>query len=185
VQDGRGWSMTKFAASTEKLNGTNDWTYVEVVYQALPDAKSVNVFARRAGNKGPLSGKAYFKDVRLEKFVPSVDMKIPYLSVNASKNADGSMVYLMVINKNMDSPMTSTIDLKDFAPAAKGNAWVLNGPSVDATNEKKHDNVKVTHKTFEITGSPFEFIFEPHSLTAIEIEGNPPEIASAAKAVSQ
>lgn len=77
---------------------------------------------------------------------------------------------LMVINKNMDAPMTAAIEFKDFTPAVKGNAWVLNGPSVDATNEQKHDNVKITQYEFEIKSNPFKFTFEPHSLTAIEIE---------------
>ena len=97
------------------------------------------------------------------------DKKVFNLSVNASKSTDGSKVYLMVINKNMDDSETSTIDLKDFIPAAEGNVWILNGPSVDATNEVKHDNVKITHKQFEVKSSPFEFTFEPHSLTAIEL----------------
>ncbi|MFH1642938.1 MAG: alpha-L-arabinofuranosidase C-terminal domain-containing protein [Nanoarchaeota archaeon] len=184
VQDSRGWDATKSAASTDKITGTSDWTYVEVIYRTLDDASGVTVIARRIGNSEPFEGKAYFKDVKFEKFIPELEMKIPYLSVNASKSADEKKVYLMVINKNMDALMTAAIDLKDFAPAAKGNAWVLNGPSVDATNEKMHDNVKVTHRTFEIrqsqvlglksqesAGTQFEFTFEPHSLTAIEIEG--------------
>jgi len=95
---------------------------------------------------------------------------IPYLSVNASKSFDGKRVYLMVINKNMDGSMPATIELKDFVPASDANTWILNGPSVDATNEEKHDNVKVVHHEIEITGNLFEFTFEPHSLTAIEIK---------------
>jgi len=170
AQDARGWSQTKSASATERVKGTTDWKYVEVIYETLPDAKAVNVLVRRGGEKVPLKGKAYFKDVKLEKFIPSLDTKIPFLSVNVSKSVDGKKVFLMVINKNMDAPMTSKIDLKDFALASKGNAWVLNGPSVDATNEKKHDNVKVSHQKFEIKGNPFDFTFEPHSLTAIEIE---------------
>lgn len=173
AQDARGWTKTRSAASTAKVRGDTDWQYVETIYDTLPDARAVNVIARRIGEKGPLKGKAFFKDVQLEKFVPSVDTHIPYLSVNASRNQAGDKVYLMVINKNMDEAMTSTIDLKSFAPALKGNAWVLNGPGVDATNEKKHDNVKVTRHEFEIKENPFEFTFEPHSLTAIEIEGAP------------
>ncbi len=171
IQDGRGWTKTKSAENTETFTGTNDWTYVETIYETLPDADSVTVIARRIGDKGPLKGKAYFKDVRLEKFVPDLDMwKIPYLSVNASKSRDGKKIYLMVINKNMEKVETATIELKDFIPATQANAWVLNGPSVDATNEVKHDNVKVTHKTINIAGSKFEYTFEPHSLTAIEID---------------
>lgn len=170
VQDARGWNATHSAEATDKITGTTDWQYVETVYETLSDTKAVKVLARRVGETGPLQGKVFFKDVRLEKFIPSLDTKIPYLSVNASKSHDGKKVYLMVVNKNMGAPMTATIDLKDFVPALKGNAWVLNGPSIDATNEQKHDNVKVTHHEFEIKDTPFEFTFEPHSLTAIEID---------------
>jgi len=102
----------------------------------------------------------------------SYDIKensIPYLSVNASTNANKDKIYLMVINKNLNESVTSTIDLRDFVPAQKGNVWILNGPSVDATNEKNPNNVKVTHKKFEIKSNPFQFTFEPHSLTAIEV----------------
>lgn len=207
AQDARGWTKTRSAAGTERISGIGDWRYVEVVYDTLPDAKAVNVIARRVGEEGPLKGKAYFKDVRLEKFIPSIDTKIPYLSVNASKSADGKKIYLMVINKNMDESVTSVIELKDFIPAEEANAWILNGPAVDATNEVNHNNVKITKKEFKpvcLAGprlrreasrqaSPpaaarndtseealrdstteenciFEFTFQPHSLTAIEIE---------------
>jgi alpha-L-arabinofuranosidase len=170
VADSRGWNKTRSTASTEKVKSTTDWQYVEVIYETLPDAKAVNVIARHIGENGPLKGKAYFRDVKLEEFIPALNAEVPYLSVNASKFSDGSKVYLMVINKNMNNSMIVTIDLRNFVPAAKGNSWVLNGPSVDATNEVKHDNVKITHKEFEIKGNAFEFTFEPHSLTAIEIE---------------
>ncbi|HEW79129.1 MAG TPA: hypothetical protein ENH34_04075 [Phycisphaerales bacterium] len=96
-------------------------------------------------------------------------MDVPFLSVNASKSRDGSKVYLMVINKNTDESITSSIDLKGFIPAERADAWVLNGPNVEATNEDNPDNVKVVHRKFDIKDSPFAFTFEPHSLTAIEI----------------
>ena len=78
-------------------------------------------------------------------------------------------VPLMVVNKNLDRSEPLTIDLKDIVPSNKGNAWILNGPSVDATNEINHNNVSVQHEEFDISGNSFAFIFEPHSLTAIEI----------------
>jgi alpha-N-arabinofuranosidase len=170
VQDDRGWNATHSAVATDKITGTSDWKHVEVIYDTLPDTKSVNVIARRIGDKGPLKGKVYFKDVKLEKFVPSVNTKIPYLSVNASRSSDGNKIYLMVINRNLEESITSNIDLKDFILAKEGNAWILNGPHIDATNEKNHNNVKISHKRFKIEDNPFDFTFEPHSLTAIEIE---------------
>ena len=176
VQDGRGWTKTHSASGTQRIIESNGWQYVEAIYKTLPDANAVSVIARRIGEIGPLKGKVYFKDVKLEKFIPDIDTKIPYLSVNASKSEDGSKVYLMVINKNLEEAMTSTIELKDFVPSAMGDAWVLNGPEVDSTNEIDRDNVKVTHIGFEIWSqesgekNSFEYTFEPHSLTAIEIK---------------
>lgn len=150
AQDARGWNQTHSAACTTKVTGTTDWQYVDALYRTLPDARSVNIIARRVGETGPLRGKAMFKDVQLQSWTPTDDLIVPYLSVNASKSEDGYKAYLMVINKNLDEPMTATIELKDFVPAAKANAWVLNGPSVDATNEKKRDNVKITYREFEV-----------------------------------
>ena len=75
----------------------------------------------------------------------------------------------MVINKNLDKAEASSIELKDFMPSEDAYAWILNGPSIGATNEEKEDNVIVTRKEFKVEGNRFEFTFEPHSLTAIEI----------------
>jgi hypothetical protein len=59
--------------------------------------------------------------------------------------------------------------------AEKADVWILNGPSIDATNEKvpytvrvKHTDVRVVSSGLEKTSS-FRLAFEPHSLTAIEI----------------
>lgn len=116
--------------------------------------KPIEKYARR------FIGKGVKRDVR----------SLPYLSVNASRNKNGSEIYLMVINRNMNKNITSTIELKNFVPAQEGDAWILNGPEIDATNEKIHDNVSVIHKKVEINGSSFKFTFEAHSLTAIEIK---------------
>lgn len=96
--------------------------------------------------------------------------RIPCLSVNASKNRSGDRVYLMVINKNMDESITSTIELKDFWPEQKGDAWVLNGPGVNATNETNPNNVRVRHEEIKIKNNIFKFAFQPHSATAIEMK---------------
>jgi alpha-L-arabinofuranosidase len=109
----------------------------------------------------------------LEKYFnlsPSPSTKIPYLSVNASKSNDGTKIYLMVINKKMDEPLSALIELKNFLPSETVSAWVLRGPHVTATNEEREDNVIVVHEEFTIQSNPFEFIFDPHSVTAIEIE---------------
>ncbi|HOX54766.1 MAG TPA: alpha-L-arabinofuranosidase C-terminal domain-containing protein [Candidatus Omnitrophota bacterium] len=95
--------------------------------------------------------------------------RIPYLSVNASIDKDKNKVYLMVINKNLQGSITASIELKDFKPSKTGHFWVLNGPSIDATNEVNHNNIRIKDGEFRIDRPIFKFTFEPHSLTAIEI----------------
>jgi alpha-L-arabinofuranosidase len=100
---------------------------------------------------------------------------IPFLSVNASKSKNGKKLYLMVVNKNMVEDITASIQLKDFKTRI-AHAWVLNGPNVEATNEKNHQEVRVKENKIDLSNrksdlrSNFDFVFEPHSLTAIEIE---------------
>ena len=96
--------------------------------------------------------------------------KVPFLSVNASRDKDGSKLFIVVVNKNLDKGIETNIILKDFIHTKKGKAWILNGPSVNATNEIDHNNVKISSKDFLIDKNSFNFTFEPHSLTAVEIE---------------
>ena len=78
-------------------------------------------------------------DVKSDSYkVKGVD--IPYLSVNASKSSNGNKLYLMVVNKDLENNQSAAVEIEDFVPAGKGHAWVLNGPSVDATNEKDNNN---------------------------------------------
>ena len=108
------------------------------------------------------------KAYSLDKYSPSPNTRIPYLSVNTSKSVDGTKVYVMVLNKNMDNAITSAVELKNMLPEKKLRAWILNGPTVSSDNEK-YDKVKITHKRSKIENNLFTFTFEAHSLTAIEI----------------
>lgn len=103
--------------------------------------------------------------------------RIPYLSVNASKNTDNNEVYLMVINRNTQDTITPSIKLNNFMSADTADAWILNGPSLSADNEESID-VKITHKNFRIEDDAFSFTFEPHSLTAIEIKAKNDSVPS-------
>ena len=140
------------------------------MYLTLPDARAVRVIARSVGDKQPIHGTVYFRGVKLVKFLPLIDGQIPYLSVNASKSEEGKNFYMMVLNKNLKEPHTESIRLKNFNPASSANVFNLNVHEVISTNEQNHENVRITSKTIQIPGADFEFTFEPHSLTAIEIQ---------------
>lgn len=172
VIDSRGATAARPNLITTKVIGTTGWVYVENRYKTAPDASSVTVRARRVGKTGPLSGKVYFKDIKLEKLTPiTEDVKFHYLTAITSKSSDGNKLYLMVINKDQVSSQTAEITLDGFTAKALGHAYVLNGPDMLAMNESDHDNVKVTHRTFDVPLSGiFDYTFEPHSVTAIELD---------------
>ena len=165
-------------ASTTRLSGNTDWQYVDVVYKTPSYADSITIRVYAPGKTDNVKGTVYVKDVKLEEISPPTH--IPYLSVNASKSIDGSKIFLMVINKNLEQALTSRIDLKNYPASGSGfskdkgqlqiNVWTLNGPSVESTNEKDAETVKVRHKTINAKDTSFNMTFEPHSLTAVEIQ---------------
>jgi hypothetical protein len=105
IGDARGYTRTHSAANTADVTGTQGWTRVEVEYVTLPDAKEISVQSRRISGPGPVRGKAWFRDVSLQKFIPQRFAAVPWLGVNASRSADGRQVYLMIVNKALDSPL--------------------------------------------------------------------------------
>ena len=151
------WGMVKSQQDFIK----HDYRY-PIIYIKRPNYYAFELYHKHFGSE-LIMADVECNSYKVKKF------SIPHLSVNASTNADKNKIFLMVINKNLEENIAATIDLKGFIPSGKGQAWILNGPSVDATNEDDPNKVKVTHKEFEIKSNPFRFTFEPHSLTAIEI----------------
>jgi alpha-N-arabinofuranosidase len=171
IGDARGWLATRSAALTPDARGTADWTRVETDYITLPDTKEIEVIARRLSGAGPVKGRAFYRDVSVRKFTPERFPAVPYLSVIASRSADGKAVYLMVVNKNLDAAMTAKVRLTGFKPGS-AKAWMLTGPSVDATNEQQPENVTVRMRDLGKVEDGFALTFPPHSLTALEIRAN-------------
>ena len=103
-----------------------------------------------------------------------------YLSANASKSADGSKLYLMVLNKHLTDAIKPDITISGafftnqsgdaFTDFLTVTAYELNGDSVDATNEVVANTVKIDGPIPLTPVSPsFTYNFPAHSLTAIEI----------------
>ncbi|MEW6357795.1 MAG: alpha-L-arabinofuranosidase C-terminal domain-containing protein [Planctomycetota bacterium] len=169
VGDARGWTETKSAVNSQDITGTQDWTKVEVDYAALPDAKEIDITARRIGGVGPIKGRAFFRDLRVQKFTPKRFPAVPYLSVNASRSADGKKFYLMVVNKNPDAAIIAPVFFDGFSPR-RAKSWTLTGPAIDATNEKDPNTVTVKERDLGEVQNGFSIEFSPSSLTAIEAQ---------------
>jgi len=172
VQDLRGWQETQWAYSTISIDGTTNWIPVTVDFVPLSDSEGIRVFIRRVGGKGPIYGIAKVKDVEIEDLGPAPQFgPTPYISAIASTNEKKDKIYIMVINKNLNEPMKTRIKINGFKFSPVVRAWILNGPSVDATNENRKERVKIHYR--KVTVNPkdgtFYFTFEPHSVTALEL----------------
>ncbi|HQO38339.1 MAG TPA: alpha-L-arabinofuranosidase C-terminal domain-containing protein [Candidatus Omnitrophota bacterium] len=96
------------------------------------------------------------------------------LSVNQSKSDDGNSIYLIVVNKNMERDVDCTIEFDDTAVVDRAGVWVLNGGSVDATNEAGGRAVCVAAGEMQGVDSVFSYCFERHSVTAMEFTRKDP-----------
>ncbi|MFA5099974.1 MAG: alpha-L-arabinofuranosidase C-terminal domain-containing protein [Candidatus Omnitrophota bacterium] len=101
-----------------------------------------------------------------------IDARVPYLSVNASKDEQSNTVYVIVVNKNMHKPMQTMLKLEDFDAQPEVHAWILKADQVTAMNENNTENVTITQAQFKTAGNETLIEFPPHSITALEFRGH-------------
>jgi len=117
---------------------------------------------------------------------------VPYLDVVSSLSADGTTLYVLAINKSLDSSLQTSLRLNKFVPARAGLSWTLNGAGIDSTTgtmplqvpgiywapqEEDSENpefskgapgkVAITPGSFEAAAS-FTYTFPAHSVTALQ-----------------
>jgi alpha-N-arabinofuranosidase len=92
-----------------------------------------------------------------------------FLFVRSTMDKEQTTIYMAVINAHMEEAISSKIRLENFAGKLRAEAWTLNGPSVDATNEQGHVSVGVNHKRINVTDGELKHSFMPHSVTFLEI----------------
>ncbi|HBY62309.1 MAG TPA: hypothetical protein DEH78_21005 [Solibacterales bacterium] len=119
---------------------------------------------------------------------------VPYLEAVSSLSGDRNTLYLIVINKHFDKPVTGRMSLQGFLPSGAAGTWTLNGASIDANTgtqlpagavwaPQMQDSVQprfylggpsevtVTQGAAAVSGS-FDYVFPAHSVTAFEIRGS-------------
>ncbi len=99
-------------------------------------------------------------------------------SLTAIATIKGNRLYLMVINRELDKNITERISLLNFQPKKTAKLYVLNGPSIDSTNEKNPNTVIIKETTINNASNLFEYNFSKHSITVIELEKVTPNPAT-------
>ncbi|AEH51197.1 alpha-N-arabinofuranosidase [Pseudothermotoga thermarum] len=91
------------------------------------------------------------------------------LDATATISEDGKKLYLAVVNYNKDSEIRCPIKIKGCGKK-QAKVYVLNGPDIKARNTLEKPNVVDIVEKTTIVDEEFEFTFEPHSCTVIEVE---------------
>jgi alpha-L-arabinofuranosidase len=165
IGDARGWTATHSCALTPQVR-SGEWATVTADYVTLPDAKAVTIQPRRLEGTGS-TGKLYFRNVNIVRFIPENLGAVPYLGVNASMSVDGRKCCLMVVNKSLDNAISATIT---GVRARAARARTLTGPAVDATNEKDPNTVALRDLPITMTDGSASASFPPCSVTAVELD---------------
>ena len=115
----------------------------------------------------------YFAPVRVEsqvKGAPLLTGSVPALEAAASADEVSERLTLLAINKETTAPITATVVISGFTPAATARVWTLNGADIAAFNDASHPtDVVTTESAITDAGERFVYSFPAHSVTLIEL----------------
>ncbi|RJQ18366.1 MAG: hypothetical protein C4560_07415 [Nitrospiraceae bacterium] len=169
IQDGRGWQYHN--VTTDKIWGTTQWIRVETEYTTLKDAKNITVIIRRiSGRGGPVNGKVYARDIRLEKKPVYKSKPEDNLMVSASLDDINNNLYVMVLNKNIADDVRASVKLNKKWRSGETTAWTLNGPEIWSTNEVDPATVTIRKRAVGMNNDKLDYVFPAHSLTSLQFK---------------
>lgn len=107
--------------------------------------------------------------VKCEKYSNVLFKDIPYLDVAASFNESAKEIVVNVINKHETLAIATDIQLQsgDYAGNAKVNE--INGETINSTNTKTKEDVKIVTKDIKFKGNSIRYTFPAHSITQLQI----------------
>ena len=127
IIDERGWTATRSSALSAPLR-TSNWTPVTVDYVALPDARGIEIRARRTATVE--QGRMEVRNLRLQTFVPDRVDVVSYVSAITTKSADKVSVFL--VNRNVRKAVRVRLE---GIPVGIDEGSVLAASAIDSTNE--------------------------------------------------
>lgn len=116
-----------------------------------------------------VTGSPTFDHISGTGSVQEARLGIPQLSAIASKNAEGSALYLIVINKDRDNSISANVKLDGFGPSLAAvlaaDIWELNGP--DPADTGVPNSAAISKKSIQCPAA-FTYSFPAHSVTSFK-----------------
>lgn len=100
--------------------------------------------------------------------------QLPVLDAIATLGGNGHTVYLAVVNRSQDKPVSTRIHLTGWRPIDdQAKAYILTSKSWDSFNlYGSTANVNIQQRTLEIQHAAFSYSFPAHSVTVLELHGS-------------
>ena len=98
---------------------------------------------------------------------------LPALGALAAISRTGQRLTLLVLNRSLTGPITTTIRLAGFGPQAVAQVRILSGNSASSHNEDNPGAVAPVARRLDNAGPEFDFTFAAHSLTLLEFQAQP------------
>ncbi len=137
-----------------------------------PKAFALKMYARYFGDvlvKNTLQGsRSYYKEQYCWSNSYSGD--VPYVAAYTSRSDDGNTLAIVLINKHSTQNLPVTINLKNFTPADKGDAWMILGPDLLAQNDGSPGTVNLRKFAVNDVKDSFVFLTPAHSVSLIQIK---------------
>jgi len=154
------------------LKGNFKWIKVGFDFRTFKNTEFLKLMFFACSKENKIEGNIYIRNMKIKELDPAPQYgPTPYISAIASTNEKRDRIYIIVINKNLNEPMKTRIKINGFKFSPVVRAWILNGPSVSATNEGCQERVKIHYREIKVDSKDgaFYFTFEPHSVTALEL----------------
>jgi alpha-N-arabinofuranosidase len=89
------------------------------------------------------------------------------LDVSATRDEPGQTLTLVVVNRDPDNGVSTTVQLSDAAFDGNVAVYEVTGDDPSITNDFEEERVGVTESTAEAKGASFEHSFPPCSVTVL------------------
>jgi alpha-L-arabinofuranosidase/6-phosphogluconate dehydrogenase (decarboxylating) len=96
---------------------------------------------------------------------------IPEVDATATRTADGSHIFILLVNRRVSGDVTTSLNLQGFgAIQSSGTAWTVNGTSYLSSNDFANpDTVGITEAAINNVTTSFTYTLPAHSVSILDL----------------
>lgn len=162
--DSRGWEKTASAVSISGIQTAREWKQFSGEFQVLPDTPGSKLLLRAEEVSAPLYGTLEIRNLQFNLETQPIFPAYRGITALASRNGSGTLLYLIVFNKNPKEPVQIQIELENFQ-ASTGSGITLSSQAPETTADTVSRPI-----TLQQTSGGFRCEIPAASMTALKFQ---------------